>query len=180
MGLLGKIAQKMGDAMEKAAVKNMTGESKEAYEKEKLAREEARKNMVIDELIEFKFEKDDLKDLETLLMKAKLIDDQNIWIAGLPNFKTNQSAVTANLFSGKKNLRFFTVNQELYYFVHFQDNYIKAYKVFRKPDIKYVESKTKLVGADTLKIELKDGKVFTIAVTENKEQLKSIKTFLNV
>ena len=51
----------------------------------------------------------------------------------------------------------------------------KTYRIFRDQDIKDVDVKIKMLGASTLKIELKDGKLLTIDVTENKDKLQSIK-----
>ena len=52
---------------------------------------------------------------------------------------------------------------------------LKLIEFFRDKDILKTETKTKMLGAGTLKIELKDGKVFTIDVTENKDKLQTIK-----
>ncbi len=178
MGLLEKLSQKMGDAMEKSAAKNMTGSSKEVYENEKKDFDNANEDQKIGEMVEFKFEKNDLNDLESLLLKGKFIDSQLLWIAGFPNFKTNQNAVAANLLTGKKNLQFLCINQEIYYFVHFEKDYIKTYRIFNKSDIKIFELKSKLFGTDTFKIELNDKKIFTISVTENKDKVRLITNYL--
>ena len=178
MGILGKISEKIGNAMEKSAAKNMTGDSKKAYEEEQQKLKELREEQTPEQLIEYKFSKDDLKDLNALLLKANLIDEKNMWIAGLPNFKVNQNSRAANLFSGKKNLRFFTAKDDIYYFALFEKDILRAYRAFKKEHILKVEAKSKLIGGSTLKIELIDGKVFTIDVTENKENFESIKTLL--
>jgi len=107
--------------------------------------------------------------------RANLIDENQLWVAGFSNFRANQNASAANLFSGKKHLRFFTVNKEMYSFAFFEDDMFKTYRIFRDQDIKDVEVKIKMLGASTLKIELKDGKLLTIDVTENKDKLQSIK-----
>jgi len=175
MGLLGKLGQKIGDAMEKSASKNMTGASKEAYEAEKSEKEILEKENVLDEMIEISYSKDDLKNLDLLIKRANLIDERKIWVAGFSNFRANQNASAANLFSGKKHLRFFCVKQDVYSFAFFEDDMFKTYRIFRDKDILKTETKTKMLGAGTLKIELKDGKVFTIDVTENKDKLQTIK-----
>lgn len=175
MGLLGKLGQKLGDAMEKSASKNMTGASKEAYEAEKKEQEAQKKEQIIDEMISIPFSKDDLKDLNGLVNRANLIDENQLWVAGFSNFRANQNASAANLFSGKKHLRFFSVNKEVYSFAFFEDDMFKTYRIFRDQDIKDVDVKIKMLGASTLKIELKDGKLLTIDVTENKDKLQSIK-----
>ncbi len=174
MGLLGKISQKMGDAMEKSATKNMTGSSKEVYDTDKNATKEAKENDIPNEMIEFKFDKKDLNDLESLLIKGKFIDEQLLWIAGFPNFRANQNAIAANLLSGKKNLKFLCVNQGIYYCAHFEKNLLRTYKVFKNSDVKKYEVKSKLLGSTTFKIEFNDNKVFTIAVTENKDKVNLI------
>lgn len=175
MGLLSKLGQKMGDAMEKSASKNMTGASKEAYETEKLEKATLENSKVVDEMISIPFSKDDLKNLNNLVKRANLVDETYIWVAGFSNFKANQNASAANLFSGKKHLKFFAVNKDIYYFAFFEDDLFKTYRIFRDEHIKLVEAKPKLLGASTLKIELHDKTIFTIDVTENKEKLESIK-----
>jgi len=178
MGILGKISEKIGNAMEKSASKHMTGNSKKVYEEEEQKLKDLKEMQIPEQLIEYKFSKDELKDLNTLLIKAELIDDKNLWIGGLPNFKVNQNSRASNLFSGKKNLRFFTVRDEIYYFALFEKDILKVYRAFKKEHIVNVEAKSKLIGGSTLKIELIDGKVFTIDVTENKENFEAIKTLL--
>lgn len=171
MGIFSKIGQKIGDAMEKSASKNMTGASKELYEKEKLEKEQAKENITVLPTVDISYSKDDLKNLDELVLRANLVDHAKMWLAGFSNHRTNQNASAANLFTGKKNLRFLTKNESLYYFAHFHDDHFKSYKTFEQTDIRKTEIKTKLLGASTCFIELNDGTVFTIDVTENKEMV---------
>jgi hypothetical protein len=83
--------------------------------------------------------------------------------------------LAANLFTSKKQLRFFLVNHDIYSFALFEDDMFKTYKIFRDKDIKSVEVKPKMLGAGTLRIELRDGTLFTVDVTKNKDKLQSIK-----
>lgn len=179
MGLLSKLGQKLGDAVEKSASKNMSGTSKEVYESEKIEKADALKNKESFDMIETEYSKDELKDLQNLLKRAKLVDEHHLWIAGFPNFKANQNAKAANLFSGKTNLRFFCVNGDLYSFAMFEKNSLKTYKVFRKDAILKFEAKSKLMGASTFKVELRDKTVFTIDITENKEMLEALRNLLS-
>ena len=175
MSILGKIGQKIGNAMEKAASNNMTGESKKLYEQEKFEREQNEQEKTVIEGFKIEFNKDDLKNINELIQRIPNSDENALWIAGFSNHRTNQNATAANLFSGKKNLRFLIINQDIFYFAHFVDNTFESYKNFVQSDIKKTEIKSKLLGASTLYVELKDGKVFTIDITENKEKLDHIK-----
>lgn len=103
------------------------------------------------------------------------MDERRLWVAGFSNFRANQNASAANVFTGKKHLRFFIVKHDVYYFAFFEDDLFKTYRIFRDKDIKNVDIKIKMLGASSLKIELKDGKILTIDVTENKDKLQSIK-----
>lgn len=178
MGLLSKIGQKIGNAMEKSASQNMTGESKELYEKEKAEREQRKMDQVIDPMIDISFTKDELKDLDLLIRRADMTDDRGLWIAGFSNHRHNQNASAANLFSGKKNLRFLTLKGDLLYFAHFVDDHFKTYKALRKENIRKMDIKMKLIGASTCYIELKDQTIFTIDITENKQKASEIKEIL--
>ncbi len=175
MGLLSKIGKKLGDAMEKSASNHMTGATKEAYEAEKKEKETLEIKKVVDDMISITFSKEDMKDLDQLINRANLLDERHLWVAGFSNFRANQNASAANVLTGKKHLRFFIVKQDFYYFAFFEDDLFKTYRIFRDKDIQSVDVKIKVFGASTLKIELKDGKVFTIDVTENKDKLQSIK-----
>lgn len=175
MGIFSKIGQKIGDAIEKSASKNMTGESKELYEKEKLEKEQAAKNIEVLPSVDIPYTKEDLKNLDELVIRANLVDQSNMWIAGFSNHRTNQNATAANLFTGKKNLRFFSKNEDLFFFAHFQDDHFKSYKSFKKDNIRKSEIKTKLLGASTCLIELNDETKLTIDVTENKEMVSTFK-----
>lgn len=174
-GIFSKIGQKIGNAMEKSASQNMTGASKELYEKEKLEKEKSAQNVIELPTVDIAYTKDDLKNLDELIIRANLVDDSKMWLAGFSNHRTNQNASAANLFTGKKNLRFLTKNESLFYFAHFHDDHFKSYKTFKQENIRKTEIKTKLLGASTCYIELIDGTVFTIDVTENKEMLSQFK-----
>jgi hypothetical protein len=178
MGLLSKLGQKIGDAMEKSASQNMTGKTKELYEEEKLKNQENEQHKVVHESIEVKYEKDDLKNLDQFIGNSPFVDSEKIWIAGFSNHRTNQNATAANLFTGKKNLRFFMVNKDLFYFAHFVDQQLASFKVMQKSDIRKSDIKSKLIGASTVYIEHNDGTKFTIDVTENKAKLEVIKNIL--
>jgi len=174
MGILDKISKKIGDSMEKAAASNMTGESKELYEKEKKEREEKAK-----EFAEFKSQSvstpasaEEMKDLNALLAKAKAVDSDNLWLAGFPNFKTNQNAKVANLFSGKKNLKIITKCNDVFFLLRFEDGNLKSYDVFNKSMVKEVGSEAKLFSK-TFKVKL-GSHLFTIEVTDNKDKIKQM------
>lgn len=179
MGILGKLGQKLGDAMEKSASKNMTGSSKEVYENEQKEKKAFEESRIIEPMISVPFSKEDLKDLDQLLLKADIIDERHLWVAGFPNHRANQNASAANVFTGKKHLRFFAVKEENFSFAFFEDDIFKTYRIFKENDIKSAEVKTKMLGAGTLRIELKDGKILTIDVTENKDKLQSLKGMFN-
>src|SRR5690554_4505377 len=99
MGLM----DKLGNKLEKAMSKNLTGESKEQYEKEKAEKAEIHqqqkqaKEAVQAELDSMATEitKSDLKDFPTLIRNCNYVDQDNKWLAGFANFKANYNAIAA-------------------------------------------------------------------------------------
>lgn len=174
MGLLDKISKKIGDSIEKSAGANMTGESKELYEEEKSEKEEKAKKFT-----DFKSQevsciasKEEMKNLNDLLLKCKAVDSDNLWLAGFPNFKTNQNARIVNMFSGKKNLKIITKCNNLFYLLRLDDGKLKSYDVFDKSMVKEVATENKTFSK-TFKIKFSSS-MFTIEVIENKDKIKDM------
>lgn len=176
MGLWDSLNKKIGNAIENAASKNMSGATKEAYEKEKAENlktaEEIAKNTV--PMISGSYDKAELENLGALLKKIDAVDEENIWIAGFPNYKTNQNAFAANLLSGKKNLKFLASKSGFFYLLKLENGTISSYKGFRKEDVAEVEATGKLL-TKSFKVKLKDGTVYTVDVSENKDKIQQIK-----
>lgn len=177
MGLL----EKLGNAMEKSAAKNMTGESKEEYLKEKAQKEEAAAVVAaasapIDS-VSGTYSAEELKELDKLMRKIGAVDGEGLWIGGFPNFKTGQNAVFANLLSGKKNLKFLTKNVDTYFLLKLEKGVISSYKAFSKKEVYQVEAQSKILSK-SFKIKFNDNHVFTIDVTENKDKVKLMRDLL--
>lgn len=158
--------------------KNLTGESKEEYQKEKAVKEErkhAEEKAKADlKAMSIKANKEDLKDLTNLLKNSSFVDDNNNWLAGFPNFKTNQNAIVANLFSGKKNLRLLTQNNDVFYLLSINNDAMSPYKAFSKEDVIKVETGSKLLSK-SIKLIFKNGDKYSVDVTENKDKIKYFK-----
>lgn len=179
MGVFDKIKKKMSDTFEKVVSNNMSGASKEEYEKEKanLSKQTDTDSASSTENINANYTKEDLADLEQLLKKAGALDNQNIWIAGFSNIKHGQNATAANLFSGKNNLKFLTHKDGLFYMLGFNKGVISSYKIFQKADVAKVEAKDSLL-TKTFKVVLKDKTTYTVDVKENKDKTKQLNNIL--
>ena len=179
MGLLDNIGKKIGNAIETSAAKNMTGATKEEYEKEKAAKAEAAAQTASNAVnpISGSFEKTELENLTALLKKIGAIDDEGLWIGGFLKLRSNQNAVFANILSGKKNLKFLTYNSGAFYLIRLENGNIMSYKAFRKEDVASVSSKNSLFEK-VFKVELKDRTIFVIGVTENKDKIAPMKNKL--
>lgn len=181
MGLLNNLMSKVGNAVEKAVSKNLSGDSKKEYEEykqkqadQKLATEQKQQEIKNElELHKTTASKNELKELLPLLQKINVLDSNLIWVGGFDNFKTNQNAKAANLFSGNKNIKVFAVNGDTYYLCKFENDSFYAYKMLTKQDITGCEVEG--LVSKKLKIKTKDNHPFSIDVTENKEALSKIK-----
>lgn len=176
MGLLDKITKKIGNAIEKAASKNLTGASKEEYEKYKAEKEKAASEKPTENNISASYSGAELKNLDSLIQKVNAVDEQNLWIAGFPNFKVNQNAIAANLFSGKKNLKFLTYNNGTFYLLRLDNGEIGSYRIFKKENVASVEVSGMMTKS--FKVTFKDGTNYSVDVTENKDKIASMKAKL--
>ena len=165
MGILDKLKNKVADAMEKSASTHLSGASKEAYEKEKAQVKTAVETPSLP--APYPFEKEALKDLPSLMTASSLCDPSDHWCAGFPNFKANQNARAANLFSGKKNLRFLCAYQGYFLLLKLEDDQLVPYEAFNQSMVRQAKVESKLLSK-SLRIEFHKGHVFTIEVTENK------------
>lgn len=174
MGLMDKLANKM----EKSMSKNLTGESKEQYEKEQQAKaqkqEEATKAKAEIDVLAMDITKEDLKDFNALIKRSNFVDQSDNWIAGFPNFKANYNAVIGNLITGKKNIKVLTQKEDTFYLLSILNNKLSAYKAFTKSDVTKVETASKLLSK-SFKIKFSDGQSFSIDVTINKDKIKFFK-----
>ncbi len=184
MGLLGKIMNKVGEKMESVMSKNLTGESKEAYQREQKEKEEIKKvkeDQVQSQKEELELHsisaiKSDLKNLEDLLTKIKVLDNKNFWVGGFENYKLKQNARFSNLFFGNKNIRVLSLIGDTFYVSKFNGSKFYAYGSFTKSDV----SEVKIEGMffKKLKIIFNGKKIFTIDVSKNKNKLKDLKDLL--
>lgn len=184
MGLLDNLMNKIGEKLEQGLAHNMTGESKELYEKEKAEKaimqaELAKKKEVAQAELDthkVKIDKNELKNLEVLLQKINVIDTNKLWLAGFDNFKANQNTKAANLFSGKKNIKILSYDGTKYYLSKFDGDNFFAYKQFIKADV----TKLEIEGLINKKIKLnfKDGKSYSVDIIENKEKASNFKNML--
>lgn len=178
MGLLDKLGKKLGDAMEKTLAKNMTGASKEEYEKNKAEREAAAAEKLANAVqpISGKYEKSELDNLGALLKKIGAIGDDELWIAGFLNLRANTNATVANLFTGKKNLKFLTCNGDKFYCLSLDDGEISSYRHFRKDDVLLVEVKGLMTKS--FAVTFRDKGMYSVDVTENKGKIDEMKAKL--
>lgn len=178
MGFLDNLSKKIGNAMEKAVTSNLSGASKEEYEKEMAKREAAAAEKAANAVkpVSGSYEKAELNNLSPLLKKIGAIDASDTWIAGFPNYRSGVNATFANIATGKKNLKILAINGSGFYFIKLDDGTISSYKEFRKEDIASVEVKGLLTKS--FEVELKDRTVFTVDVTENKDKVDQVKNIL--
>lgn len=120
------------------------------------------------------YTKEELKDLNTLLSKIGATGEENLWIAGYPNFKQNQNPIVANILSGKKNYRFLTNNGDLFYLLSIKKDVIASYKTFRKEYVETVKVERRLFTKN-FKVVLKDRSVYSVVVMANKDKIADIK-----
>ncbi|MBU1093689.1 MAG: hypothetical protein KKH01_04425 [Firmicutes bacterium] len=169
MGILTKISKKIEDIASETS-QYLSGDSKKAYEEQKAT--EAKK---IEKTVEgYTFTKDQLRDLDVLLGQANFVDGRHLWIAGFDNFKANQNVKAANLFSGKKNLKFLSIKDDDFYLMKFDKNVLLPYRVFNVDDVLLVDLTSKMTKS-SMKIKFKDDTKFSIDITENKDSVKAIK-----
>lgn len=181
MGIFGKLMSKIGEKMEKSMSKNLTGDSAKLYQEEKEANQ-----AIINEKLEqekkyeenlntFKtsYSKNDMKNLEQLLEKINVLDEKKIWVGGFDNFKTNQNAKAANLFSGNKNIKILSANNDTYYLCKFDNESFYAYKLFTKDEVLKVEVEGML--SKKIKLTFKDGKNYSVDISENKDKATQFK-----
>lgn len=184
MGLFDYLSKKISNVMEKGISKNLSGESKIEYEKQKqeqkLKAEIAEKNsQAIQAELNLKktpATKNDLNNLEILLDKISVLDNTKTWVGGFENYKLKQNSKIVNMFSGNKNIRIFAVNAENYYYCKFDGENFLAYKKISKENINKVEIENYF--SKKFLVKLNDGSVFTIDVTENKDKLANLKEIL--
>lgn len=122
----------------------------------------------------YTFTKDQARDLDILLGQANFVDGRHLWIAGFDNYKANQTAASANLFSGRKNLKFLAIKDNDFYLLKFEKNVLMPYRTFNVDDVLLIDSTTKMTKS-SIKIKFKDDTRFSIDITENKDSLKAIK-----
>lgn len=184
MGFLNNMMDKIGKGMEKVMSKNLSGDSKEQYEKEKEEKEKVKQENESDKL-EMQNElalhkvsanKSELKELEPLLKKVDVMDDDKLWIAGFDNFKANQNAKAANLFSGNKNVKTLSKKDDDLFVCKYSDEHFYAIKKFAKDDV--VNFTVEGMLGKSVKLQLKDGYKYSVDVTENKDKLTQLKEFL--
>lgn len=178
MGLINKLKKKVLDAMEKGAAKNMTGASKEAYEKDQALKAESKAS---DELkrqsvkqISLRFTKEETKDLESLLMKAGALDDKKLWVAGYLNMRQRQNASFANMFSGIKNYKFLTFNNEGVYVLGIKDDVLSSLKEYHIDDVVSVEVKKSLTKS-SIRVTFNDKFSYSVDIAENQNRADEIK-----
>ncbi len=184
MGLFDKLMSKVGNAMENSMSKNLQGESKAEYEKEKTERAEekaktaAEQDAAKEELQTQRVQATtaDMKNPADLLKKINAIDENNVWVGGFDNFKANQNPTFANMLSGNKNLRVLSQANGVFYLSKFQDGCFYAYKKFAKEQVSSCEVEGLM--SKSIKIKTNDGTTYSVDVTENKDKLEEIKKAL--
>lgn len=181
MGLFNNLMNKIGQKMEKSMSKNLTGDSAKQYQEEKESAESIKNEKFEQEKkyeeqltpLKTSYSKNDMKNLEQLLEKIKVLDERKLWIGGFDNFKTNQNAKAANLFSGNKNIKILSVNKDTYYLCKFDDDSFYAYKLFNKNEVLKVEVEGLL--SKKIKLTFKDGKNYSVDISENKDKAVQFK-----
>lgn len=164
MGIFDKLKQKVLGAVEKSAVSQMSEEDKAKYE----AEQAAKKPKQVGEELVLKFTSEETKDLEALLTKLGALDTRKIWIGGFSKTRSNTNAKFANMSSVYKNLRFLTVNNGVFYMVHFVEDTIKSYKAFSKENVASVERKP------IFALKLFDKTMMNLELTQNKQKVHEL------
>lgn len=172
MGIFDKISQKIGNAIKETTEKNATGKTRELLESENNNNNNDSDNNCPKDLeISIPFSKDD--SFEDIIRNAGLGD---LWVAGYDNFRSNQNAKFANMFSGKNNLKFIICKDDCVYICKTEKNVFNLLKVASKRDI--VEAKVINKMLEKSVVVKLNGFTTTIDVTENKEKLSQIQSFL--
>lgn len=164
MGIFDKIKAKISGAIEKSAVSQMTEEEKAAYEAER----EAMKPKVVGEELSLRYTKDEVKDLEALLLKLGAIDARKIWIGDFLKQRHNTDAKFANMFSGHKNLRFLTLKDDIFYMIKFEGDKIYSYKAFKKENVASVKK------SPVFAVTLFEKVSMHLEVTKNKQKVNEL------
>ena len=184
MGFFYDLMDKIGKGMEKVMSKNLTGESKEQYEKEKAEKAQSKlekqekQQQLQTELDSHKIavSKTQLKELEPILEKMNTLDEEKIWIGGFDNFRANQNAKAANLFSGNKNIKTLSKHGDDFYVCKYLEEHFVAVKKFAKEDV--ANFAVEGMVSKSVKLELRDGFKYSVDVSENKEKLTTLKELL--
>ncbi|MFW5780503.1 MAG: hypothetical protein ACOCWI_03525 [Bacillota bacterium] len=127
--------------------------------------------------LELSFAKEQLKDLQSLMIKSDFTDEENLWLGGFLNFKVHYNAVLENLLSGKKKMKFLAKNKDDFYLLKVDGDKIVCYKTFVKEDVAEVVTGIKLLSK-AIKVVFKDEDEFSIDVTANKDKVKEFKKLL--
>jgi len=181
MGLFGNLMNKIGTAMEKSMSKNLSGESKEQYEKdqaeklEKQASFEQKQNEIKEELElhTITATKTALKDLESLLSQINVLDNRKIWVGGFDNYKLKQNSKVVNMFSGNTNIKTISVTNDIFYLCKFDGTNFLAYKSFKKDQVISVDIEGFM--SKKIRIKLNDNTQYSVDVTENKDKINELK-----
>lgn len=168
MGVFDKIKSKILGAIEKSAVSQMSEEEKAKYAKEQAAK----KPVAAGEKLSLQYTKEETSDLESLLQKLGAIDERKVWVGGFSKLRSNTNAKFANMFSGHKNLKFLTLNDDVFYMIQFKDDVIYSYKEFKKENVENVSK------APILAVSLFDKTFMRLEVTKNKQKLNEIFSIL--
>ncbi|HZJ89193.1 MAG TPA: hypothetical protein VFD05_00725 [Bacilli bacterium] len=168
MGILDKIKAKIGSAIEKSAVSQMTDEEKTAYKAER----EALKPEVGGVELSLQYTKEEVKDLESLLLKLGAIDNRKVWIGGFLKQRQNTNAKFANMFSGHKNLRFLTLKDDIFFMIKFEGDKIYSYKAFKKEHVASVRK------SPVFTVALFEKVTMHLEVTKNKQKVNELVSLL--
>lgn len=176
---------KMGQKLDKAVGSMLAGDSKKQWEEAKATKEERKAEAEEAERVqvqEFNAELEahrtdatveELKDLEQLLTKIGVLDENKIWIAGLEHYRLDTNPRFANMFKGKKIIRAVAINKDMIYWCRYEDGKFFAYNKHVKQDISYFE----IVGhvEKDFRLETKNKKKIWLRVTKNRGQLSAFR-----
>lgn len=127
------------------------------------------------ETIFYENSKNDFKDLESYLVKNKLVDDRRIWFGGFDNYrKSTNNAIAGNLLYGNKRLIIVTLKDNDINFLQNTKSGFKL-KVIGSTLDKNKVSSFRNIMYPVIDITPLDGTFYSVKVTKNKDKIKEFK-----
>lgn len=120
--------------------------------------------------------KEDFKDLNLFLKTNNLIDENELWVAGLRDGEFGYNPISSNIFGLNKNLQFIIIKNNLLYLYRISEKMFIEQLNMPFHEIKKVSIQKKLFPRCIIKYK---DVTYKLAITRNKKQLKEIIRHIN-